>query len=28
LKSLDIPKYSVPSFIEIQPLLIKLHYFE
>jgi len=28
LKSLDIPKYSVSSFIKIQPLLIKLHYFE
>ena len=28
LKSLDIPEYYVLSFIEIQPLLIKLHYFE
>jgi len=28
LKSLDIPEYSVSSFIKIQPLLMKLHYFE
>jgi len=28
LKSLDIPEYSVSSFIEIQALLMKLHYFE
>jgi len=27
-KSLDIPKYYVSSFMEIQPLLIKLQYFE
>jgi len=28
LISIDIPKYSVTSFIKIQPLLIKLCYFE